>query len=394
MKLFYFTSVDITEARSGARDHIEGVVRGLVDIGWDLTLFSSSLEGKSRALDLGCRHILTPKRNYTINGQLAEQWALLRKLLTLNEPPPDAIYIRGAYTVVSPVIYAMHKRVPYFLEINALASYESSHQKLVPLGIQVENWAIRHARRTFVVTEQLRDHLARRTGLNPERFVVMPNGVDDSLLEIPNNPKSIEEGRSHVIGFLGTFQERQGVVTLLQAFPEVKQKIPEVKLVIAGSGPESERYMKLAGELGISDRVHFPGFIPKDGIKPLLSSFDVAVAPFTRLQETLMGSPIKLFTYLACANIVITSDLPSLHIFKDCPAVRFASPEDPHDLALKILEVLSMNPEKRRELGEKGREFILKNGHTWSRIARKTAEVILESLGAKGNTSIASNEPI
>jgi glycosyltransferase involved in cell wall biosynthesis len=181
------------------------------------------------------------------------------------------------------------------------------------------------------------------------------------------------------VGFLGTFQNRQGVGELIRAVPEVLSAFPEVQFVVAGNGPELPRYQKLVRELGLDRVVRFPGFVEKPDVSEVIRSFDVAVAPFSPLQDALMGSPIKLYTYLALGRTVVTSDLPSLHVFRDCPAVLFAEPENEVDLAGKIIEALSLPEERRREFGRKGQEYVAK-GHTWGQIARRTSDIILTSL--------------
>jgi glycosyltransferase involved in cell wall biosynthesis len=372
MRLYYFTSLDLEKARSGARDHIEGVVSGLVRLGWEVTLFSSALGGKTRPPDLGCRHILTPKRDLSVRSQGLEQMRLLRILLQKDPPSPDAVYVRYAFSMLTPFLYALRMGVPYFLEVNAVARLESIHPRLAGLGVALENRALRQARQTFVVTRELCDLLARRASLPAKRFTVMPNGVDDALLR--NGHRSFDRARP-TVGFLGTFQERQGIETLLRALPRVIEVVPEVRIVLAGHGAELERSVRRARELSLEDRVSFPGRVDKQEIGPLVQTFDVAVAPFTPLQERLMGSPVKLFTYLACGAPVVTTTLPSLDVFRGCPAVLFARPDDPADLAEKIIRTLRTPSEQRRELAETARAFVRK-GHTWSQIARRTASII------------------
>jgi glycosyltransferase involved in cell wall biosynthesis len=88
---------------------------------------------------------------------------------------------------------------------------------------------------------------------------------------------------------------------------------------------------------------------------------------------------------------VVTSDLPTLRVFRDCPAVFLCSPGDEGDLARRIIDVLSLPDETRRELGEKGRAFVAQ-GHTWSQIARRTSEIILGSLSGEHPEGGSSND--
>jgi len=340
MKLSYFTIADMVSGPPGAVAHIEGIVNGLHSQGWQITLLSSCDGSGAAQPKYPFKHVLTKRRTPSLFNQFLEQFRLVCKLFFGRNPKPDVIYIRAYYTLIAPVIYACCWRIPFFVEINALAEIEGTHTRLVPLAVRA-------------------------------------NGCDTSLCEETKNLKEAVDG-SPTVGFLGNFQVRQGVEALLRAVPSIKKEISDVRFIIAGSGKLVGKYKAIVKELKIEDCVIFSGRIPREEVGAVLRQFDVAVAPYIgELRKIPMGSPLKIFTYLGAGKVVVTSELPALALFKDCPAVRFARSDDPESFAKVIVEVLRMSPDERAGLGREGQQFVMKD-YTWDQLARKTSDLILQ----------------
>lgn len=62
----------------------------------------------------------------------------------------------------------------------------------------------------------------------------------------------------------GYLVERKKADITIRAYAELKQKYPAAKLTIVGSGDQLSRYQALCGELGVTDSVHFRGFLPNN----------------------------------------------------------------------------------------------------------------------------------
>lgn len=379
MNLFYFAGFDLGTCVSGARSHVEGITTGLCEQGWEVTLFSCCNKGSSDQPELPFRHILIKRPGVRWPSQIIDQMKMAWKLLLWKTPKPDVIYIRSRFTMIVPVVYALVNKVPYFYEINALKELETSYSGLLKVGIKIENWILKHASGVFLVTEELSSHFIRRTGLPEARFLTVPNACRRGLCIGDEHIQSMQEGKAPTIGFVGAFQPRQGVEMLLEEItPIIKEKVPNISVVIGGGGPNDGKYRKIVEHQGLSSCVEFAGYVDNSKLPAFMRSVDVAVAPYIgALRRVPMGSPLKLYTYLACGKMVVTSDLPSLESFRQCPAVRFAKADDPEDFARVILEVLQVSPEQRADLGRQGREYIAAN-HTWEHRAKQTSEFILK----------------
>ncbi|MCL4370511.1 MAG: glycosyltransferase family 4 protein [Chloroflexi bacterium] len=137
-----------------------------------------------------------------------------------------------------------------------------------------------------------------------------------------------------VVVYLGLLQEYQGISHLLRAAKEVAERHLDVHFLIMGY-PGLEKYRNMADELGISNRVTFPGRIPY-GQAPLhLALGDVAVSP--KMSETEGNG--KLLNYMAMGLPTVTYDTPvSREILGDLGV--FARTGDPHALAGELESAL------------------------------------------------------
>lgn len=97
---------------------------------------------------------------------------------------------------------------------------------------------------------------------------VIPNGVDPSqwkVTPLPDDPVYAAWGR-HV--------PQKGFDLLIQAFALLRQKLPVARLLLGGSGPETDHLKALAGP-----GVEFLGPLDRGGVQALLSQARVAVVP-------------------------------------------------------------------------------------------------------------------
>jgi len=131
-----------------------------------------------------------------------------------------------------------------------------------------------------------------------KRTWVVYNGIDmkDAQTSPPLIPKD-----DHVlrIGLLATFKAQKGHADLLKAFVKVCNKHP-VELMLGGDGPLLPHMKKLGGELGISEKVKFTGFIPPDKIFPFLRSLDIACIP-----SNAEGFCLSMVEAMACGLPVV-----------------------------------------------------------------------------------------
>lgn len=89
---------------------------------------------------------------------------------------------------------------------------------------------------------------------------------------------------------------------LIESISELKTKIPNIKLLLAGPGPSEETYKKLMKELNLEKNVELLGF--RSDVKILLKLSDIAVASSRR-----EGLPVNVMEAMATGLPIVATDI-------------------------------------------------------------------------------------
>jgi glycosyltransferase involved in cell wall biosynthesis len=153
------------------------------------------------------------------------------------------------------------------------------------------------------------------------------------------------EPATRVVLYMGQVMRGRGLRQLFEAIG----LIDDAHLVVAGFGPDQERYQQLAAGLPHAGRIHFTGFVAPAEIPGWTASADVSAMPVE--PDTLnhrLNTPTKLYDAMGVGVPVVASDLPGI-----APLVRetgcgvLCDPADPADIARALREVLDA-PEPER----------------------------------------------
>jgi phosphatidylinositol alpha-mannosyltransferase len=220
----------------------------------------------------------------------------------------------------------------------------------------------------IAVSEKAKDFVHRYF---PASYRIIPNGVDlgrfnDGATPLPR----FSNGGKNIL-FVGRLEERKGLEYLLRAYKIVKQKRPDVKLIVVGSGDVSP-YRK-----DTSEGVLFEGYVPDSELPRYYRSCDVFCVPSTwgesfgmvLLEAMAMGKPV------VASNIEGYKDV----LEQDREGI-LVPPKDEESLASSLL-LLMENEGLRSEMGERGRKKA--QGYNWNKIARRVMDYYLELLEGK-----------
>ncbi len=150
---------------------------------------------------------------------------------------------------------------------------------------------------------------------------------------------------------------------------------PELPIAAAfyGRGDAQAALEELATELGISDRVSFPGRIPIEDVPEAIAGSDIGVAP-TRLDPfTGMSLSTKLLEYAAMRKPVVASRLPTVERYFAPDTISVYEPGDPQDMARAILALVDDAAEREARVENTCRRV---DELSWSRQARSYLDVV------------------
>jgi len=159
----------------------------------------------------------------------------------------------------------------------------------------------------------------------------------------------------------------------LRAAADVLARGTDAHFVIIGF-PNIERYRALARELGIAERVTFPGRIPYDEVPVWLSLGELALEPKMSATE----AAGKVLNYMALGLPVVAFDLPVMHEYLGEYGV-YAPLGDAHAFAAQIQTLLD-DPARARALGQALRQRA-QQLYSWERAGQEIERVYAMVVG-------------
>ncbi len=152
------------------------------------------------------------------------------------------------------------------------------HPRTLPhrLSRQLVAALYRHADAVAVYGPHVAQHVERESGRTSRVFEIA-QAVDNQFFRdaSPADDAFVARGSPVTACFVGRLEAEKGLDVLLNALA----RVPEVGLVLAGSGRERPSLERLAGDLGVSERVHFVGYVPQDRLPSFFAQADVLVLP-------------------------------------------------------------------------------------------------------------------
>jgi glycosyltransferase involved in cell wall biosynthesis len=161
-----------------------------------------------------------------------------------------------------------------------------------------------------------------------------------------------------VVGYVGVMGRQEGLDLLLEAIAYLRNQLErdDTQFVLVGDGTELPRLRVLARELGVEDCVTFTGRIPDEQLWEVLSTADVCVNPDRANEMNDKSTMNKVLEYMALAKPVVQFDLTEGR-YSAGAASLYARPDDSHDFALRICELLD-DPARRQAMGAFGRSRV------------------------------------
>ncbi len=156
----------------------------------------------------------------------------------------------------------------------------------------------------------------------------------------------------------GTFDEKDGVTYLIEAFEDVCKRHGNVELILTGKGGKENMEVILAmiAASNFRERILYKGFLPDaDYYKEL---FDSDILCMTRTSSAFAnaGFPFKLGEYLATGRPVIASDVSDVSLYlEDKNSAVIIEPDSPQAIA-DAIEYLLTNPDDAERIGANGKE--------------------------------------
>lgn len=203
----------------------------------------------------------------------------IKKLLIKYDP--DILHVHGqragligrfaARNLPIKIVYTEHTRTPQFRLANPALDW--AHIRAMQMLDKITHVNI-------AVSRAVADFLVQNKITQPHKIEVIYNGIslttskhiDNQALDLINQYGLKKQ--DIIIGTVGNLNIQKDTATLIKAMPKVINKLPQVRLVIVGSGPLKHKLQKLTQKLGISQNIIFTGAMKEvSGISQIFTAF-------------------------------------------------------------------------------------------------------------------------
>lgn len=224
----------------------------------------------------------------------------------------------------------------------------------------------------ITVSEASKRDIISLLGCPPEKIHVVHNGFDErKFTRYPStsSPKRAYVGYLNYVLAVGPTYPHKNFEVLLQAYANlplsVRSNMPLV--IVGGAKSYKQKLEQLSLQLGISDSVHFLGYVSVDLLPELYRQAKMLVFP--SLDE---GFGIPILEAMACGCPVISSNRASMpEVGGD--AVLYFDPQDPGALQQLMLK-LYQDEDLRASLSEKGAERA--QHFSWKKSAQELKNIL------------------
>jgi len=219
----------------------------------------------------------------------------------------------------------------------------------------------------LVVSEYSKERI-EKLGVISSRIWVVSNTprLSEHPIEyvgIPNEDE-IRGKSSFIMLYVGGMEESRGLDVVIKALPEVHKIIPDAKFVVVGSGTSEAKLKLFAAELGVSQHVHFTGWMDNNYVPSIIKLSDVCIVPHHVTAHTNTTIPNKIFDYMLQKKPVIVTNskaMSDIVLSSNCGKVYIH--DDWEDLSRTIIEL--KDSKVRDRYGLNGYEAVRKR-YNWS----------------------------
>ncbi|MFN3727590.1 MAG: TIGR04063 family PEP-CTERM/XrtA system glycosyltransferase [Allosphingosinicella sp.] len=312
---------------SGYAFRTRAIVTAQQGRGWDVACLTGGRQGERQArreeID-GITFFRTPP--VAAARSPLREWrevkALRRRLEeVIAEWRPDQIHVHspvlGALAALPaarrfglPVLYEIRAFWEDAAVGNGTGREGSARYRLIRM---LETRACRKADAVAVICEGLKRDLIAR-GIDGDKVIVSPNGVDLGLFGTPAEPdlslaqKLGLEG-ADVVGFIGSFYDYEGLDDLIAAMPLLVERRPRARLLMVGGGPMEDALKTQASAFGVAERIHFAGRVPHQEVERYYALIDLLAYPRKAMRLTELVTPLKPLEAMAQGKLVVASDV-------------------------------------------------------------------------------------
>jgi len=239
---------------------------------------------------------------------------------------------------------------------------------------------MRLADQIFTSGETIRQTMIRKNGYDPQKIISNPAGVDEERFSPKINADYIRRDSrigkdDFLLGIVAMLRNWKGHRYLLESIKALGDKIPNIKVLITGKGPQERNIRNYIRDNGLTKKVTMMGY--REDVPQILRSLDLFVLPSYSNE----GIPQGILQAMAMGIPVISTPTGGIgEVVRNGQTGMLVAPRSARALSEAIYWAYR-NREETVQMAHKARELILKK-YTLAMTIAKTEQVywaVLES---------------
>ena len=223
----------------------------------------------------------------------------------------------------------------------------------------------KYADKVIVPSKYYKEVIKTKYNVDEDIIYVYPSGGVDTSKFININSKDAKKeaglnNKYSYIGYISRIEKNKGWDIFLKAIKELvdQKEIKDEKFIVVGGGAEEKQFNEMVKELKIKDYLEIRNMVSQEELINIYNSLDIFVFPTYRQSESLGLVGLEA---MSCETLVIASKNygPTDYVINKSNGLFF-KPEDPKDLAKKILEMKKLNQEEIKKMKKKARETAIR----------------------------------
>ncbi len=397
MNILFLTQVDLSKFGDGI--HVYNTALELARLNHNVKLICKDTKAFGKTRKRAGNSALSIKRIRGFRGFhtiLYIPQALFYGTRYIATSKIDIIYERVGLVSIGHLLSKLFRK-PLVLAAQGVKYYESeakladadsrfmTNRFVIAILKKMTKMNYKSASRIITVTPQIKHLICTQYGINPQKIIVSSNGADTNLFKPIETKKAKEElnldKKARYVCYVGSLSPWQGLEYLIKAAPQILENCPSARFLFVGDGKLKENLINLTQQIGVFDKFIFSGAVPYEDVPKYINASEVCVSPAAcDAKNRIAGmSVLKVFEYMACGKPVIVGNAEGdKGLISKSNAGRATNPEDPHELANAIIELLK-DKQLSKRLGENGRKVVAER-YSWASVTKRVAEVCQKAI--------------
>ena len=237
--------------------------------------------------------------------------------------------------------------------------------------------SVRRAKAVITISESTRQDVINLLGKPADQVHTIYCGVDDSFRPLSLAEVAIFKQQQNLpdrfILYLGTLEPRKNLSGLIRAYGQLCQLDPTTPplIVVGGKGWYYQAVFTLVTDLGLQDRVKFPGYVPQAQLPLWYNAASLFLYP-----SLFEGFGLPVLEAMSCGTPVVTSNISSLPEVAG-QAGALVNPNNPAQLA-HTMHLILTQPDLQQTMRARGLQQATQ--FRWDKAAQETIMVYQKVL--------------